>query len=54
LCDALVESQFSMPNSQSPTRPTISTRLRADNLAAIAAGAVILLIVLGTMPRILW
>jgi hypothetical protein len=43
-----------MPNPQVTGRTQSPTRFHAASLAAVAAGAVILLIVLGTMPRVLW
>jgi hypothetical protein len=43
-----------MPNPQSPVGSNVPTRFHVGSLVAIAAGAVILLIVLGTLPRIPW
>jgi hypothetical protein len=43
-----------MPNLRSPVGSSAQTRFHAGSLAAIAAGAFILLIVLGTLPRIPW
>jgi len=43
-----------MPNPRSQIESATPARFSLGHLAAIAAGAVILLIVLGTLPRIPW
>jgi hypothetical protein len=49
-----VENESRMTNPQAPIEAPSPARLSTDGWAAIAAAVFILLIVLGTLPRIPW